>query len=101
MNNFPNYLSPNQKSDFIFHLHSYYLQKLRENIYLILLKGNENEFFDLDTFNRSNVNDMSLTKSLTDQIVIELESLGWKTKYSYGDTALFIYSTEEAPIGAW
>jgi hypothetical protein len=101
MNNFPKYLLPNQKSDFTPHLHEYYLQKLRENIFLMILKGDENEFFDLDTFNRLNINDMSLTKSLSDQIVTELESLGWKTKYSYGDTALFIYSTSDPPIGAW
>lgn len=101
MNSFPNYLSPNNKSEFNTYIENYYLEKLRKKVFVLVLRGKENDFFDLDTFNRTYINDMSLTKSLVDKIVVEIESLGWKTKFSYGDTALFIYSTEKAPIGAW
>jgi len=31
----------------------------------------------------------------------ELEELGWKCKKSFGQTALFIYSTENPPPSCW
>ena len=38
---------------------------------------------------------------MSEIIIKELEELGWKCKLSYGQTALFIYSTENPPPSCW
>lgn len=101
MESFPKHISPSNKENFTEIRKENLLRVLRNKIYELILKGNENDFFDLVIFDKQNVNNLSLTKNLLQTIIEELQNLGWKTKLSYGDTGLFIYSTEEAPASAW
>lgn len=34
-------------------------------------------------------------------IIKEIEYIGWKTKLTYGNTAMFIYSTENPPANCY
>jgi NAD-specific glutamate dehydrogenase len=101
MDNFPEHLKPSNKESFSDIRKTAILKILRKNIHDLVLKENENDFFDLVIFDKQNVNDISLTKNLVQIVIEELHNLGWKTKLSYGDTGLFIYSTENPPISAW
>ena len=75
---------------------------LTTDIYnLIISRKTENEYFDLDTFNIKNNISMKVLHQMVKEIIIELEKSGWKTKLSFGDTGLFIYSTEEPPKSCW
>lgn len=78
------------------------IKELRNDIYtLIISRIDENDYFDIDTFGRShNYKNKNLEKMISD-IRNELENLGWKTKLSFGDTGLFIYSTEKEPSSCW
>lgn len=59
----------------------------------------ETEYIDLDKYypkyGKVRVN------SIIENIIKELNDLGWKTKLSFGDTGLFIYSTEDPPSTCW
>jgi len=75
---------------------------LTTDIYnLIISRKTENEYFDLDTFNMKTNVSMKVLHQMVKEIIIELEKSGWKTKLSFGDTGLFIYSTEEQPKSCW
>jgi hypothetical protein len=75
---------------------------LRVDIYNHMIsRRSENEYFDLDTFNMKNNISMKTLHQMIKEIMNELEKLGWKTKLSFGDTGLFIYSTEEQPKSCW
>jgi hypothetical protein len=75
---------------------------LTTDIYnLIISRKTENEYFDLDTFNMKTNVSMKVLYQMIKEIMIELEKSGWKTKLSFGDTGLFIYSTEEHPKSCW
>jgi hypothetical protein len=54
---------------------------------------NETEFIEKGLKNKE------INKSLYK--AMELTQLGWKCKLSYGDTALFIYTSENPPAGCW
>ena len=74
---------------------------IRADLYeLIVSRNDENEYFALDDFaNRNSCS--SLLSRITSQIVSELNEKGWNTKLSFGDTGLFIYSTEDKPSSCW
>lgn len=97
MKEFPKHLVPTKKNTFPLHRNNRILTYLRKELYDLMLSGDENNYFDIDIFNRKY--ELSQTNSnIIFQIVIEeLENLGWKTKKSFGDTGLFIYSTELPP----
>jgi len=69
---------------------------LRRELYEHVIRHNENNYFSLDDFNKT-VDNIELVKEMIDELIIELEELGWKCKLSYGGTGLFIYSTENPP----
>ena len=77
-------------------------KELRNDIYnLIISRIDENEYFDIELFGRShNYKNKNLEKMVS-LVRNELESMGWKTKLSFGDTGLFIYSTEKEPSSCW
>ena len=81
-------------------LKAYQLQKLIQKIYAHMLRNNQNDFFDLELFDRKYVKDIKITDELTDIVVKKLEMLGWKTFIGYGGTGLFIYDKEK-PTSAW
>ena len=74
---------------------------LRKEIYnLIVSRKDENEYFALDDFSSQFSCGKYLSK-LTETIIDELSDIGWKTKLSFGNTGLFIYSTNEQPTSCW
>lgn len=77
---------------------------LRKAVHEHVISKEENSCFDMEQFGRLYFNDknrVELTKKLSVAIQEELEELGWKCKLSFGDTALFIYSTEKPPPSCW
>jgi hypothetical protein len=98
MNTFPDHLS--DPETFTATLDHYLLQKMRKKVYRHILRNNQNDFFDIELFNRVHVNDMKKTESFSEKIIEELKPLGWKTFIGYGGTGLFFYD-KELPTSAW
>jgi hypothetical protein len=101
MEQFPIQLTPSHKDEFISLYESYWKNCIREEIYKKIISGDETDFFDYDCFARKNFLKVDSIRKIVYQIIDELKELGWKIKTSYGDTALFIFSTENLPRGAW
>jgi hypothetical protein len=59
-----------------------------------MLLRNELDYYDLDLFNKTHVKDINNVMKMVKIVIQELTNLGWKCKLVYGDTGLFIYSTE-------
>jgi hypothetical protein len=97
MKEFPSLLKPKNIGKFEESMYHRVLCYLRRDIYEHVLSHKEEEYFSLDKFNSEKVNDIKKTIKMVDELIPELEKLGWKVKKSYGDTALFIYSTPEPP----
>jgi hypothetical protein len=76
---------------------------LNKDVYLLLVsRETENEYYDLDQFCIKHLNrDMKRMHELMKDVLTNLETLGWKCKYSYNDTGLFIYSSENPPPSCW
>jgi hypothetical protein len=100
MQEFPKSLSSENTLQFSDLLKDYYLQQMRQDIYIHILRNNQNDFFDIELFDRKYVKDIKVTDKLIDIIITELEQLGWKTFLGYGGTGLFIYDKEK-PSSAW
>lgn len=100
MKKFPESFRPENKETFNDLSKERFRCYLRRDIYEHILTHKEDEYFCIDEFNKR-VNNMSLTNSLVDEIIVELSELGWKCKKSYGDTGLFIYSSEKPPSNCW
>lgn len=84
------------------HFKEYIQSNLRKDLQLFLIsRTGEEDFFDLEN---ARVN-FGAKGSVFDDIVLavckELNNKGWKTKLSFGDTGLFIYSTENPPPNCW
>ena len=69
---------------------------LRRDVFEHMLNNEEKDCFYLDEFIKRVNNEEKMTK-IVDEIIPELETLGWKCKKSFGNTGLFIYSTENPP----
>lgn len=97
MDKFPDYLSVSSKHLFSSYMETRITSKLRNKIYEFILTGNEDDYFVLGNFYRSeNIhNNTELTARITGTIISELTALGWTTKLAFGGTGLYIYSTEE------
>jgi len=76
---------------------------IRKEIYDTLIRRkDENEYIDLDMLSKCySDNNMNIITKIITTIREELHILGWNTKLSFGDTGLFIYSTEEPPSSCW
>ena len=98
MQSFPDQLS--DSSTFSETLDSFLICKMREKIYVHILQNNQNDFFDIELFNRKYVKDMKKTEQFAEKITDELLKLGWKTFVGYGGTGLFFYDKEK-PASAW
>ena len=76
----------------------------RKEIYdLIIGRDNENDYLDLEIFVRKyncDINNKNIIK-IFETIITELNTFGWKTKLSFGNTGLFIYSSEKEPSSCW
>lgn len=80
------------------------ISTFRNDIYnLIIGRKDENDYFDLQMFveqNNCDINNNNI-KKLFKTVILELNNLGWKTKLSFGNTGLFIYSTDILPSSCW
>lgn len=107
MNNFPEFLSVSNKSNFEGINNQRILNLFREYVFLHILQNyrterDENNYVDLDVFCNKNLNrNMKLMKEMVVIVSKELEALGWKTALSFNDTGLFIYSTNNKPSSCW
>jgi hypothetical protein len=101
MEQFPVHLTPENKTEFSSYNEFYWKNCIREEIYKKIISGDETDFFDYDCFARKKYLKLDMIRKLVYQIIDELKQLGWKIKTSYGDTAVFIFSTEALPRGAW
>ena len=69
---------------------------------LIVSRDTENEYYDLDNFSiRYLDRNIKKMREIMDSIKDDLKTLGWTCKYSFNDTGLFIYSTENPPPSCW
>ena len=102
MREFPDKLHVKNKSNFLSFYKDRSLCYLRKDIYEHILIEDENTYFDIDIWCRKNLkNDVTLALEFISQIRTELEALGWKTKLSFGNTGLFIYSSEQVPSSCY
>ena len=78
---------------------SYKLTEFRKAIYEYMIsREDENEYFSLDQWCRINLkNNTKLMNEFTQIIMLDLHELCWRTKLSFGETGLFVYSTEKPP----
>lgn len=103
-------VNENDKQLFVSQYNDIILNFLREDIFFFLVSRDyttdksisiiENTFFDFGNFKLKK----NISKDLTENIEIiikELNDLGWKTCLSFGNTAIFIYSTVEKPPSCW
>lgn len=101
MNAFPQVLNVKNKDNFPEHYYNMVLCLVRERVYTHVLIEKENSYFDLERLKKTyKLTDEQYIK-MSEIIIKELEELGWKCKLSYGQTALFIYSTENPPPSCW
>lgn len=101
MNQLPSYLHVSNKDNFKNYFFDDCVSIFRKTVVNHLLTQKENDFIDLDTFNRTYVRDMKLTQKIVSVIQTELTELGWYTYLGFGDTGLYIYSTPEKPSGVY
>ena len=98
MNSFPSEINKDNKENFNNLYNNMVLSVIREDIYKLLIsRKDENEYVDLDKY----YSKYGKNTNIIDNIIVELNQLGWKTKLSFGDTGLFIYSTENPPTSCW
>lgn len=100
MRKFPSHLKPENKKIFSEAVYRRNKCYMRRDIYEHIISKPEDFYFSLDDFNRK-INNIELTQKMAKEIAVELENLGWKCKFSFGDTALFIYSTENPPVNCY
>lgn len=94
------FLDLSDKTKFQELLDDHHLKKMRQKIYFHILHNNQNDFFDMELFNRKYVKDIAKTESFSEILMKELELKGWKTFVGYGGTGLFFYD-KEMPNNAW
>jgi hypothetical protein len=103
MNSFPEHMNIQNIASFSTINNERVTSIFRQEIYETLLtRKDENVYIDLDIFRIKYCNNKtSILSEILRKIISELHGLGWKTKLSFGDTGLFIYSTDEPPVSCW
>jgi len=103
MDSFPSNIHVDNIKNFSSIQYDIAINSFRKEVYETIIKRkDESDYIDLDIFERRFCKNNSIClKKIVKQICSELEELGWKTKLSYGDTGLFIYSTENPPHNCW
>ena len=97
MKNFPDKIKPENKNNFDSMNYERVKCYLRRDLYEHIISHEEKDYFELDAFNKARINDMEKVRQMADELVIELEKLGWKCQFSYGGTGLFIFANEPPP----
>ena len=103
MNSFPSHIHTNNQASFRDINYERLLCLFRQEVYELLLKRkDDNEYVDLDSFAARHFNrKLTTVMKISERVCSELNTLGWNTKLSFGDTGLFIYSTEDPPRSCW
>jgi len=96
MKEFPGIFKPKNKETFSKLNYERLKCYLRRDLYEHIISHEEHDYFSLDDFNKR-VNNMTLTKKLVKEVIIELEKLGWTCKISFGGTGVFIYGKPDNP----
>lgn len=103
MNNFPNYLVPENEGKFAEYNKKQQLCYLRKYVFEKMLSKEfsvpDKCLIDLQNINIGNLGEINY--KIDDEIVMELqnelEKLGWVTSCAYGGTILFIYTADSIP----
>lgn len=75
------------------------VRKLREELYYFLLRRkDEDDYYDLEKFNKMYVNNMQFIISMVGIVGKELFDLGWNVEMGLGNTGLFIWSKTKPHI---
>ena len=94
MREFSKKINANNKNNFSKYRFDRNLAYLRREITENILIGDEENYFDLDKFKTR----FDLVKEDLDKMVeivsTELRNLDWKVEFTYGQTAMFIYSND-------
>ena len=101
MREFPSHFIPTNKEKFHVYIYKRNLAYMRKEIFELVLQGNENNYFDLENFRRVHKIKNSDIINMVDVIKDELQKLGWKVKTSFGETGLFVFSTETPPSSCY
>lgn len=96
MKGLPSKMVPHNKSYFTEYKFNRELCKLRQRV-VDYMYSEEKGGFDLKSTQDENGQYVygHIDDKLINAVVVELHSLGWKTKLAYGNTTLFIYDKEE------
>ena len=100
MQKIPIELHSNNKINFLELRYKDITETIQKDIcHFLIHRKDENEYVDLDKYyiKYGKID----TISIIEDIIKELNILNWKTKLSFGDTGLFIYSSEELPKSCW
>ena len=100
MKEFPHTLDVNNKDNFPKIYYKRILYYFRRDIYEHIIREDENNYFDLEKFQKQYKLTVENRDKMAKIIIEELETLGWKCKLSFGDTGLFCYS-DEKPKSCW
>ena len=101
--NLPDDLKIDNKSQFKLIYFNYKLSEFRKDIYEYMLnREDENDYYNLDMWCRQQIkNNTDIMNDYTQIIKVELTNLGWKCKTSFGNTGLFVYSTDKPPTSCY
>jgi hypothetical protein len=97
MKEFPSRLKPENKEKFSQYRYERSLAYMRKDIFELVLRGDENNYFELDNFARVHSLKKNEMERMSNTVMDELKKLGWNVKTSFGGTGLFVYSTDEPP----
>ena len=105
---FPSILNVKNKDTFKNIYYNRILCYLRKTVYEHVIREDENNYFDIDSFTKNyfkHVKDLKcmtdINNNLSNTIMEELRELGWSCKLSFGGTGLFIYSSDKPPPSCW
>lgn len=97
MKEFPNRFKPENKENFSKYHCERNIAYMRRDIFELVIRGDENNYFDIDKFARNRSLNKNEIEYILKIVMDELKKLGWNVKTSFGGTGLFIYSSEEPP----
>lgn len=98
MKEFPSILNVKNKENFEKMNYARLLCYFRKAIFEHMIREDENNYFDLSCLCIKN---SEILNNMVETVIEELKVLGWKCKLSYGNTGLYIYSTEDPPKNCW
>ena len=80
---------------------SYWERELRKEFFIYILKQDDRDYLDLDSFNKKGPNNKIMMEELTGKILAELKELGWGWTVCYGGTGVYLHHPDKKPSHAW